>query len=468
MKKNNPLAATASGAAAARAQSSKPEWLKRLEAESWQAEMIISGIAIFGSLQLPGLIDRLIDYQLFELPETLLWPAYFVDIYLYFGAILLAGGFLLHFVLRALWVGMVGFNSVFPEGIQRNTEVLSEAFLDRLLEDYGDVNGYIKRLDNICSSVFALTFSGAYTMVAICISILVVLLLSYGLHYLLPAYSVLKIMAIIGGVFMVAALSNAMFAVKSIRESAFAQRWHYPLTMTFNRMLYNFAARPVLTIQYTSLTGSDLKRYFGILGLVVVVSLGLMISTILNSRAIYLLPKIYWRYGGDPGWVRTSGYANTLQEKSLLLAPLLERDELEAGASTWIFVPLPKRELEVLTEQCQTPEPDTEGLSSTASRQQWTERFLACADEYLAFRLNGEPITPSAFKRHYYPNQSEPGVLVYFDRLPTVAGQNTFAIQHGYRNDADEPRTSYLPFRSPVPPVPRERAAVPEESEADR
>jgi len=36
----------------------KPTWLQVLEAKSWQAELIVSGIAIFGSLQLPELLNR--------------------------------------------------------------------------------------------------------------------------------------------------------------------------------------------------------------------------------------------------------------------------------------------------------------------------------------------------------------------------------------------------------------------------
>ena len=42
----------------------KPNWLLKLEQESWQAELIISGVAILGSLQLPDLIDRLGEWAL--------------------------------------------------------------------------------------------------------------------------------------------------------------------------------------------------------------------------------------------------------------------------------------------------------------------------------------------------------------------------------------------------------------------
>lgn len=432
-------------------QSQKPQWLQNLEAESWQAEMIVSGIAIFGSLQLPDLIEQLIDYELYELPETLAWPAYLMNIYLYIGVILLIVGFIIHFILRSLWIGMVGFNSVFPQGIQRNTEVLSEAFLDRLIEDYGDVNAYIKRLDNICSSLFAFAFSGAYTMLAICISILVLLLLSYGIHYLLPEYTILQILAVLGGVFFAVALLNSVFAIKALRESVFARRWQYPIAMTFNRLIYNFAARPVLTIQYTSLTGSNAKKYLGgVFGIMALIMLCL-IPVIKDSRGIYLIDKVYWRYGSDPSIMRSSAYANTLTQNSLLLAPLLENSEISDNRSVWIFVPLPERELSILEAACDLPEIEKEELNDAEYRRLIGARFLQCADQYLDFSLNGQPLEAASWQRFYYPNHGEYGVKIYFNNLPAVPGNNLLSVTHGYRNEAGEPRVTYLPFQFLAP-----------------
>ena len=37
-------------------------WLNKLAQESWQAELIFSGIAIYGSLQLPAIINNLGDW----------------------------------------------------------------------------------------------------------------------------------------------------------------------------------------------------------------------------------------------------------------------------------------------------------------------------------------------------------------------------------------------------------------------
>jgi hypothetical protein len=284
-------------------------------------------------------------------------------------------------------------------------------------------------------------------MLAICVSILVLLAVSYGVNYLLPQFSVLKILAVLGGVFFALTILNSLFNIKAIRDSSFGQRWQYPLAMTFNRLVYNFAARPVLTIQYTSLTGTNMKRYLAGIGVIMVFALIVLIPVISGSRGIYMMQRIYWRYGSDPGQLRTSAYANTLQNSSLLLAPLLEHSDITDNRSVWLFVPLPKRELDILLAQCTQPEIERGDMDDGAYRRQRTERFLGCADQYLDFSLNEQPLAPITYKVFYYPNQGEYGVKVFFENLAVAPGENVITITHGYRNEEDLPRVTYLPFR---------------------
>ncbi|MCB9339829.1 MAG: hypothetical protein H6577_17020 [Lewinellaceae bacterium] len=75
------------------------------------------GVAIFGSLQLPGLLERIGEFAM-----TFFSLENFTMLYLFFNYAFIAVyviiiGFVLHFVLRALWIGLIGLNSVFPEGI---------------------------------------------------------------------------------------------------------------------------------------------------------------------------------------------------------------------------------------------------------------------------------------------------------------------------------------------------------------
>ncbi len=63
----------------------KPDWLTRLEQESYQAELIVSGVALLGALQLPGLIDDLLNWSLQRTTAEQQELLGYVFIYLFFG-----------------------------------------------------------------------------------------------------------------------------------------------------------------------------------------------------------------------------------------------------------------------------------------------------------------------------------------------------------------------------------------------
>jgi len=80
----------------------KPDWLLALEQQSWQAELFVSGIAIFSALKLPRLVSELTDFLLAWLPHGMMgWLPYFVTWYLVIGAVGLIACFFFHFVLRS-------------------------------------------------------------------------------------------------------------------------------------------------------------------------------------------------------------------------------------------------------------------------------------------------------------------------------------------------------------------------------
>jgi len=88
----------------------RPEWLQRLEDESWQAELIISGLALYGSLQLPEFIYLIIDFFILHLPVDQYFTGYGITYALLLGVSILSGFFIIHFVLRAYWIGLIGMN----------------------------------------------------------------------------------------------------------------------------------------------------------------------------------------------------------------------------------------------------------------------------------------------------------------------------------------------------------------------
>ena len=124
----------------------KPKWLRALETQSWQAELVISGLAIFGSLQLPSLLNNLVDYCLFNFSEEYMEVFFFLFIYPYFAATILIFSFIAHLILRALWIGMLGLVSVYPNGINPDQDFFSKDYMKKFLKEYPKV---LKEFENL-------------------------------------------------------------------------------------------------------------------------------------------------------------------------------------------------------------------------------------------------------------------------------------------------------------------------------
>ena len=81
----------------------RPKWLRQLEKESWQAELVISGLALFGTFQLPELANWLIDLFIRNLPVEQYFAGYAISFCYLLGIGVLTTFFMIHLILRAYW-----------------------------------------------------------------------------------------------------------------------------------------------------------------------------------------------------------------------------------------------------------------------------------------------------------------------------------------------------------------------------
>jgi hypothetical protein len=94
-----------------------PNWLREIEENSWNLELLISGGAIFTLLQLPELF---IEFA-FTLKFTNSLPGTGLFIVLgMFSIRLLTVGFILNLLMRAYWLSLVCINYAQRKGIRLN------------------------------------------------------------------------------------------------------------------------------------------------------------------------------------------------------------------------------------------------------------------------------------------------------------------------------------------------------------
>ena len=132
-------------------------WLDQLQQESWQLELLISGLALLGvftsrpylhnfslllTSQGDGTIDAINVAYLFVAR-----PGWYLFVII----------LLLHIVLRGLWIGVIGLRYVSKDidYDALNYGAKMDSYVRRTVGDYDD---YIERLEKLCSVLFAAAF----------------------------------------------------------------------------------------------------------------------------------------------------------------------------------------------------------------------------------------------------------------------------------------------------------------------
>lgn len=132
------------------------ETLARLRDRTDELELIISSLTIFALLSLPGwLLDQLADVYT-HLSTSLAIASNLVTTLLSGTSYGLAACFIVHLMVRAYWVGLIGLRTVFPEGIDwTRTPGLGPLGRRYYQETLPNLETVIQSTDRLASSLFA-------------------------------------------------------------------------------------------------------------------------------------------------------------------------------------------------------------------------------------------------------------------------------------------------------------------------
>ena len=129
------------------------KWLDKLQTESWQLELIISGFAIYGliltfePIEIKMMFAQFRDNKL----DGVIWSIVGMASYI------LTFNLVVHVLLRGLWIGAIGLRYVSGD-IDYQKLNYSEKFTKFLKRKVGSFDRYIAKLENYCSVLFAISF----------------------------------------------------------------------------------------------------------------------------------------------------------------------------------------------------------------------------------------------------------------------------------------------------------------------
>lgn len=422
----------------------KPKWLRTLESQSWQAELIVSGLAIFGSLQLPEILHNLVDFCLYNLSEEYMNIVFYLFIYPYYAAVLLIISFIVHLILRGLWIGMLGLASVFPNGINMKQEFFSQDYMEKFMKKYPDVNQFNKQLDNLCSSIFASTAAMSMVMVMISVSIFLILLLATMVNWLIPSISLFSTFTVVGGTFFAFSLFSSILNLKYFREKNWVKKIQFPMAQTFGHMIYLVAMKPMSYISMIFMTNTKMKNFFAANIAIFLISPFFLFPILKESNMAFFLQSHYFQYQSDPNHLTARKYENLFPEDFIILAPVIPSDIIE-GSNIRLFIPWLEREQKFADDLC-GKFIEEEDLSRIENRLAKSKHKIECSQKYFEIYLNDSLLTDLKYYQHFHSNDKERGFLTYIPTKNCKPLENILKIKSHYKNEEGEMKETQIPF----------------------
>ncbi|MEQ8238226.1 MAG: hypothetical protein RIA69_03395 [Cyclobacteriaceae bacterium] len=225
-------------------------WLTELQQKSWEPEILLSGIVLYGLFQIPAILDALLLYgkdNLFGDTTDLDNLISSLKVALYW----LTCGLILHLISRGIWVGMVGLSFTFPNGMNKERLKVTGKF-EQQLDKIPSIEQIIINLEKVSSALFSVSFMLFMIMMGAYLFILILLVIPiFGVEQLLgidafgkTAENVISIYAVtilsIGGLSLVDFVTLGFF-----RRFKWVSKLYYPLYWLVSSITLSRFYRPI-------------------------------------------------------------------------------------------------------------------------------------------------------------------------------------------------------------------------------
>ena len=152
------------------------KWLEQLQQNSWELELIISGLAIFGLIQFSEYINSAGRYHTANISDDVVSDIKVILLVLGdIGTSIFIFNLIIHLFVRGLWIGAVGLRYVSGDFDfdQLNFSDQITSFYKRSIVSF---DHYIQKLENLASVIFSFTFLLVFVLISSMILVLIVFL----------------------------------------------------------------------------------------------------------------------------------------------------------------------------------------------------------------------------------------------------------------------------------------------------
>jgi len=424
--------------------------------QTWELEMLISGAVAFALLQLPSAVDQLYDRLDSHFAGNLFDALFIAHYYAKLALYTLILSFLIHLAARAYWVGLVGLEAVFPQGV-RWDKVRQGPITRRLYEErLPSLPSMIVRADNFCSMIFSFSFTIVFVFVfsiflagLLGIAALAISRLFLGGEQLGMVFKILVLLVLLPGVLtplldkaIGARLDPARRPARLLRAlTAFSYRAFFmdlygTMTMTMFSNVRKRAIYPLFFVAFTTVIGLFL------------------VSEMARSRQLSAGSDVYMPAEGGALEINPNHYES--QRPEGVVFPRLPSIQSDVIADPYVklFIPYyPRYHNPVLAQRCAGAGPLQEaGLrfekrSPSAPPAGAAEQVLRCLAEIHRVTLDGRPLQDLEFHFFTHPGDGVRGILGYIPTAGLARGSHLLQVEAVPRPEPEKNERPPDPYR---------------------
>lgn len=416
-----------------------PSKLPKRTTPTWEVELLISGVAVFAMLQLPGWLDQGLFALAPRLERGLASALTVMHTYLKAAALILATTFSIHLLLRAQWIALVGAYSVFPDGVR--WERLRLGPIRREVEQRGEKSpaDAIDAADNRATLVFALGVSMASTLLWISLSIGVLFLIGLGLLRVFGIdMNASRVFALCAAAFMlplVVALQIDRFLGGRLRRQGALWRTTAAV-LDFYRKLGIGRGANVLGLIASH--GGDRRIGALTIAVVLVGMVVAMYSTQWRRDPQSLGGYALFPSGREVQPVDAAHYDDERDPASDPPVPYVQSAIVD-GPYLKLVVPYrPGDDDAAMRRRCP---------GALAAREAQAALVLACLSASHALRIDGKPLPGLRYESGEDPRTDRPALLAMIDVRGLVAGRHVLTVERApTRADEKSAGPDVIPF----------------------
>ncbi|WP_421763527.1 hypothetical protein [Ekhidna sp.] len=298
-----------------------PGWLKTIQLNSWEAELLISALVLYALFQIPDYLDKT-ALQYFDRGSRM---------HGLFGLLekaikLLSFGYILHILVRGIWVASVGLSYVFPKGVDQDALKFKGNF-KKELSTSGSLVKMVLRLEELSSIIYGISFIFFGTLVGFGTLIFsfifffefILPYMNQNPYFAVPAAFFMLFYFLLCIIVFIDFLTNGLF-----RRKEWSADWFYYVAFFFRIVTLSFLYRRSLLVLISNTKGW--KSY-----LIPFIVIGVTGGFVRLNNTISDNKRYNYYQTGASGDYNSANYENTRNENDYL-ATTIQSDIINGNA----------------------------------------------------------------------------------------------------------------------------------------